>query len=91
MIGRLRPDDVGKIEDAARVGTRVFLAGERGIQVLGPRLDRVVDVVDAIPARQIASFGRHLVAVGGDTLQVVDGMPFGPATQSVAKPAARAR
>jgi hypothetical protein len=91
MIGRLRPDDVGKIEDAARVGTRVFLAGERGIQVLGPRLDRVVDVVDAIPARQIASFGRHLVAVGGDTLQVVDGMPFGPATQMPAKPAVRGR
>ena len=76
-IGRLRPDGVGAIEDAGRVGSRIFLVGDRGIQVLGPKLDRVLEVVDAVPGRGIAAFGRHLVAVGGARLQVVDGLPFG--------------
>lgn len=87
MIGRLRPDRVGRIADAGRAGGRIFLVGERGIQVLGSDLDRVVDVVDAVPAGSIAAFGRHLVAVGGSKLQVIDGLPFGarPGKPPVAK------
>jgi hypothetical protein len=86
MIGRLRPDRVGQIADAGRVGSRIFLVGDRGIQVLGPKLDRVVEVVDAVPGRRIAAFGRHLVAVGGQRLQVVDGLPFGQARGAPARP-----
>ena len=77
LIGRLRPDRVGRITDAGRAGGRIFLVGERGVQVLGSELDRVVEVVDAVPAGSIAAFGRHLVAVGGSRLQVIDGLPFG--------------
>jgi hypothetical protein len=88
MIGRVRPDRVGQIEDAGRVGSSIFLVGDRGIQVLGPKLDRVVDVVDALPGRGIAAFGRHLVAVGGSKLQVIDGLPFGTGPR-MARPAKR--
>ena len=75
-----------RVEDAGRVGSRIFLVGERGVQVLGPKLDRVVDVVDVVPGREIAVFGRHLVTVGGSSLQVIDGLPFGPGP-SLAAPA----
>ena len=91
ILARLRPERVGEVEDVGRVGSRVFLVGERGTQMLGATLDRVVEVVDSIPGQAAVALGRHLVTVGDRQLQVLDGLPFGPARASSTLPAAYAR
>ena len=77
MVARLLPNRVGRVDDVARVGKEFFLAGERGVQVLAASLDRVVETVDTLQAQQLASLGRHVIAVGGEQVQVVDALPFG--------------
>jgi hypothetical protein len=84
-VAKLRPERIGRVEDVERVDARIFLIGDRGVQLLGRQLDRVVETVDTRPARRAVRLGRHLVLVGGSELQVIDGLPFGPrrsATQS---------
>lgn len=88
LIARLRPDRVGRIEDAGQVGSRIFLVGERGVQVLGVELDRVAEVVDSVAGVSVAAYGRHLVTVGGSRLQVLDGLPFGSGSAPSTSPAA---
>ncbi|MEZ4218934.1 MAG: hypothetical protein R3E88_20885 [Myxococcota bacterium] len=86
-IARLLPKRVGSVTDVARVGSRVFLAGDRGVQVLAPTLDRVVDVLDTQAVERVAMLGRHVVGVGGSRLQVVDGLPFAVAPSAAARAA----
>jgi len=90
-IARILPERLGRVDDVERIGSRIFLVGERGVQLLGPRLDRVVEIVDAVPARRAAGMGRHLVTVGEEVLQVVDALPFAPHTTAPAKAGASGR
>ena len=69
------------------MGARVFLVGDRGVQVLAVTLDRVEEVVDTIAGESAAALGRHLVTVGGEHMQVLDGLPFGVSPVSSVSPA----
>ena len=66
----------GEIRDAARVEGRLFLLGERGLQLTDARGSRVVDSACVVARQRVAPAGRHLVMVGEKTLQVVDATPF---------------
>lgn len=76
IVSRIGTDEAGAIEDAAIVGGRIFLLGSRGLQVSDRSGERVVESVDVEARQRLASAGRHLVMVGAQRLQVVDGTPF---------------
>jgi len=76
LVSKLSPDKVGRIADAAAIGQRVFLVGERGLQMLDPSGKRVVEAVDIEPREHVAGMGRFLVATGKAGLQVVDSVPL---------------
>jgi hypothetical protein len=88
VTAKLYPKDVGRVTDATAVGNRIFLIGDRGIQMMDARARQVVESIDVKAHSHISSMGRHVVSVGDQSLQVVDATPF---TGSVpaAKDAAR--
>lgn len=72
----VRTADIGLVRDAALLDGRLFLLGDRGLQVLDPRSGRVLDSVDVAPRARLAQVGRQLVTVGAQALQVVDLSPW---------------
>ncbi|MBW2273073.1 MAG: hypothetical protein JRG96_07370 [Deltaproteobacteria bacterium] len=73
---RLATADVGRISDVARVGGRFFLLGDRGLQLLDRSGERVVESVDVTSRDRAVRMGRHLVTIGPEGAQLVDGTPF---------------
>jgi hypothetical protein len=76
VVSQLRSQHIGKIEDASQVKGRIFLLGDRGLQLLDEQHRRVVDSIDVETRNRIATMGRHMVAIGTQDLQVVDATPF---------------
>ncbi|MBW2725121.1 MAG: hypothetical protein JRE71_12090 [Deltaproteobacteria bacterium] len=94
---RLTPQLVGKLHDASQVGGRVFLVGDRGLQLLDASASHVVEHVDVQPKQRIARMGRFLVTVGAEGMQIVDSVPLtfavraGSKAKGVAAPDASGR
>ncbi len=76
LISKLSTKKVGRVADAAAMGNRVFLVGDRGLQLLDPSGKRVVEAIDIEPREHVARMGRYLVATGEPGLQVVDSSPL---------------
>jgi hypothetical protein len=76
LRSRVGETEVGEVRDAIVVGGRLFLLGARGLQVSDPSGERIVDSADVHPRQRLGASGRHLVAVGDKSLQVVDVTPF---------------
>jgi len=76
LLSRIEMAEVGAVSDAALLAGRIFLLGERGLQVSDASGERVVDAVDVAARSRFGSAGRHMVAIGGTTLQVVDATPL---------------
>ena len=89
VVSRMDTAEVGVLRDVAVTGGRIFLLGERGLQVSDPRGARVVQSADVAARTGLDRMGRHLVLVGERYLQVVDTTPF-VASQSLAAPPADA-
>ena len=81
LQSRIDTNEAGEIRDAARIAGRLFLLGERGLQLTDAQGAHVVDSACVAARLRLASAGRHLVMIGDKTLQVVDATPFvaGPA------------
>jgi hypothetical protein len=75
-LAKLASLEVGRVEDAARVRGRVFLVGERGLQLLSRGLDRVEETIDVGPRKRLSVMGRHLVTADGQGVRVVDATPW---------------
>ena len=76
LQSRVETTEAGEIRDAAIVAGRLFLLGERGLQLTDARGSRVVDSACVVARLRVAPAGRHLVMIGEKTLQVVDATPF---------------
>ena len=76
VISRLNRDQVGRVDDAIEMGGRIFLLGQRGLQLLDPTGQRVVENISVMSASRITRMGHHLTMVGPRSLQVVDSVPF---------------
>ena len=90
VVSRLRVGEVGHVVDAAQMRGRIFLLGERGLQMLDARAQRVEQFFDVAARTSLAAMGRHLVVVGDENLQVLDGTPLFAAQSTAAPAAARA-
>ena len=75
-LDRPKPDLIGNVTDATVQGGVVFLIGERGLQVLDPFRGRIVDAVDVKGRAALDAAGDHVVAIGGERLEVVDIAPW---------------
>lgn len=75
-LDRPKPNLIGNVTDATVQGGAVFLIGERGLQVLDPFRGRIVDAVDVKGRAALDAAGDHVVAIGGDRLEVVDIAPW---------------
>jgi hypothetical protein len=84
LVSRFDSDEVGPVSDVAILGPRVFLVGDRGLQVVDPRSGRVLDSVDVAGRLAVDASGRHMVVVGPDRLQVVDASPWTSSTAAAA-------
>ncbi|MFI5217439.1 MAG: hypothetical protein ACHQ3O_12940, partial [Candidatus Limnocylindria bacterium] len=76
LESRVETAEAGEIRDAARIAGRLFLLGDRGLQLTDARGSRVVDSACVVARMRVAPAGRHLVMIGEKTLQVVDATPF---------------
>jgi hypothetical protein len=76
---------VGETHDALAAWGRLFLLGDRGLQVVDASSRRIDDSADVSARTRFDAAGRHLVMIGDAGLQVVDGTPF-VAPRSVASP-----
>jgi hypothetical protein len=76
LHSRIETSEAGAIRDAARVAGRLFLLGERGLQLTDAAGTRVVDSACVVARLRVAPAGRHLVMIGEKALQVVDATPF---------------
>jgi hypothetical protein len=85
LRSRIDVGEAGEIQDATLSGGRLFLLGDRGLQVTDASGERVVDSADVVARSRIAVAGRHLVMIGERALQVVDATPF-VASEPVASP-----
>lgn len=86
-LSKLVTRQIGEVVDATRIRGRTFLVGERGLQLLSRKLDRVEETIDVGPRSRVSAMGRHLVTANGTGIQVVDSSPwaFGPAPTPAAK------
>jgi hypothetical protein len=75
-LSRVDMAEVGAVRDALWLGGRLFLLGQRGLQLTDPRGERVIDSADVDATSRLGVSGRHLVMVGEDSLQIVDATPF---------------
>ncbi len=75
-IAKLSSREVGEVVDASRVRGRTFLVGERGLQLLTRRLDRVEETIDVGARDRVSVMGRHLVTSSAAGIQVVDSTPW---------------
>jgi hypothetical protein len=73
---RAEASEVGEVQDAVLVGGRLFLLGPRGLQLWDPRGEHIVESADVLARDRLSVAGRHLVAIGDSSLQVVDATPF---------------
>jgi hypothetical protein len=76
LRSRLEMNEVGQVRDAAFVEGRIFLLGDRGLQVVDASGERVIDSVDVAPRQLLDAGGRHLVLAGDRSLEVVDATPL---------------
>ena len=87
LRSRISNAQVGVISDAALLGGRLFLLGQRGLQVADASGEYVIDAADVMALDRLTGVGRHLVMIGKDVLQLVDATPFLkiPATPAAAR------
>jgi hypothetical protein len=83
-LAKLSTQKIGQVYDASRVRGRTFLVGERGLQLLSRRLDRIEETIDVGPRDRVSVMGRHLVTAATRGLQVVDATPWADAQGSAA-------
>ena len=76
LASRLEASEVGVLRDAAIASGRIFLLGERGLQLMDPEATRISQSIDVARMSRVAAMGRHLVSVGEQRLQVVDATPL---------------
>jgi hypothetical protein len=75
-LARLRPSEIGAVADAAVLGGALFALGDRGLLVLDAATGRTLDSVDVDARGALGAAGSHLVAIGGERLDVVDAAPW---------------
>ena len=85
-LAKLASLKIGEIVDATRLRGRVFLLGQRGLQVMNPSLTAVEETIDVGDREVLSVMGRHLVTADRGGLRVVDATPWA----SGSLPAARA-
>lgn len=86
-VSRIDLAETGALADAMWVRGRLFVLGERGLQLLDGRPTRVVGSADVAARARIDAMGRHLVMTGESWLQVVDTTPFLAASPAAPAPA----
>ncbi|MCP4905464.1 MAG: hypothetical protein GY910_10835 [bacterium] len=93
-VAKLSTREIGKVVDATRVRGRTFLVGERGLQLLNRRLDRVEETIDVGERNRVSVMGRHVVTADAQGIQVVDATPWSESPRPAAagpRPGAPAR
>jgi hypothetical protein len=76
VVGKLFSREIGEVSDATRIDGRIYLVGQRGLQVLNRKLDGVEETIDVGARTRVSAMGRHLVTADAAGLQVVDASPW---------------
>ena len=76
VVSQLYRRVTGPVTDVTQIKGRLFVLGDRGLQLLDPTGQQVVESIDVRTAENMVGMGRHMVMVGGKHLQVVDATPF---------------
>ncbi|MEE8580605.1 MAG: hypothetical protein V3T33_03355 [Myxococcota bacterium] len=76
VISQLYNRVTGRVLDAGQIRGRIFLIGDRGLQLLDRAGKQIVQSIATLTAQRMDTMGRHMVIVGGNHLQIVDSTPF---------------
>ena len=90
LAARAELRDVGQVSDAADIGGRLLVLGERGLQILDEDGPRLVESLDVQARGRLSIWGRHAALVGDGQLQVVDLTPFLASIRAAKRPFQRA-
>lgn len=90
LSARAELRDVGHVSDAADIGGRLLVLGERGLQILDEDGPRLVESLDVQARGRLSIWGRHAALVGDGQLQVVDLTPFLASIRAAKRPFQRA-
>jgi hypothetical protein len=85
LRARVSSAAAGETSDALVARGRLFLLGDRGLQVTDASGQRIDDSADVSARTRLSAAGRHLMMIGDAGLQVVDTTPF-VVRKSVAAP-----
>ena len=86
VVSTLLPSETGPIWDAVSSQGRIFLLGQRGLLLMGPEGNELLQSVDIENKFRAAALGRHVVAVGAERLQTVDAAPLWAEQAPAARP-----
>ncbi len=75
-LARPKAGTLGNVTGVSVVGDSVFVIGDRGLQVWDPQRGRIVDAIDVKGRAALDAAGGHIVAIGGERLEVVDVTPW---------------
>jgi hypothetical protein len=76
VLSRVDSAQTGALGDAVLVNGRLFVLGQRGLQLVDRSGVRVAQSADVRARARLDAMGRHVVLVGEKCLQVVDTTPF---------------
>ena len=78
-------ESFGKIHDLVAVGDRLYMVGDRGLEVADRDGIWLADRIQVEANRRVVPMGRFLVLAGGPVLEVLDVSPYAAAAASPAR------
>jgi len=76
LASRVNANAAGEIRDAVVLNGRLYVLGDRGLQVLDRSASRLLQSVAVAPRERMDAAGRHVAMIGDGELQVVDTTAF---------------
>jgi hypothetical protein len=80
----LDKEEIGRVADIALGNNRLYLLGDRGLQIAGRKAEWVEDSIQVEAIRAVRLSGRFAFLAGGRSLEILDLAPYQPETAAAA-------
>lgn len=84
VVALLKAEDTGRLNDVATSNGRMYLLGNRGLQIAGPHAKWISDAIQVSASERMQLRGRFAFLVGGKTLEIIDLAPYHEDTAAAA-------
>ena len=84
VVALLDKKEIGRVSDVEIRANRLYLLGDRGLQIAGRKAEWVEDSIQVDAGRALQLSGRFAFAVGGRNLEIIDLAPYQTQTAAAA-------